>query len=1118
MTRLRLLRRNLLYYWRTNGAVVLGVATAVAVLTGALLVGDSVRGSLRDLVLQRLGRADYAVLSAGFFRERLADDLRNRSDFDAAFDAVCPLVSLQGFVTDQSSGQRAGNVQVYGVDDRFWRLHGASDGGSPADREALISPALARDLATRASATVLVRVRRPSVIPIDSVHGRKDDLGRTIRATVREVLPVDRLGEFSLQSRQGDVRAIFLPLARVQQDLEIGARVNTLLLAAKTGTRDGAGSTLERAIAAETRLDDLGLRLRPLDRVHAVALETDAGLLNDAQVKAAGEAAASTGVRALPIFTYLANAIRSGGREVPYSLVTAVDLRAIAPDIRVEGATDPPPILLNEWAARDLGVTRGADVTLEFYVWKDSGQLETRTARFRLEGIVPTAAGDRDLVPVYPGITESSTVADWDPPFPIDLRRIRAIDEQYWREYRTTPKAFIPLEAGQRLWASRHGALTSIRFAVEPEQPLADARRVLEERLRARVNPLAVGIAVRDVRAEGLDASRGATDFGAYFVYFSFFLVASAVLLAGLFFKLTIDQRAREVGLLRAVGYGPRAVGALFAAEGLVLAVAGSAAGSAGGVGYAQLLMRGLRTTWRDAVGTDALALHVAPASLVIGALSGVAAALACIWIALRSLARLSERSLLAGQLGSDVESVRRSARPRRLLFVAIACAVAGASLMVAAALDLIGKSAGFFAAGAALLVACVCLFAWSVRRPTLRTIAGHGWRPLARLGLRNAARRPSRSVLTLATIASAAFIVTSVDAFRRDGRVDVRDPRSGVGGYSLFVESLLPVAYDPNTPEGRDRLGLVGVEDAAIEPFRLRPGDDASCLNLYAPKHPRILAPTERFVTAGRFAFRQSLAATEAERANPWLLLNRAEPDGAVPVIADANSMTYVLHRKLGDVLTLDAGGRPVRLRLVAALDDSLFQSELLMAPHHFVRLFPEQQGYRVFLVGTPPDRAPATARAIEDALADSGADAIDAVQRLSEFHRVENTYLSTFQVLGGLGLLLGTLGLGAVLARNILEQRRELALLGALGYRRGHFFTMAFAEHGALLAGGLLAGTACALLAIAPVFAERPARLPAISIALLVGGGIAIGLITALVATAVSIRSALLSALRSE
>jgi hypothetical protein len=87
---------------------------------------------------------------------------------------------------------------------------------------------------------------------------------------------------------------------------------------------------------------------------------------------------------------------------------------------------------------------------------------------------------------------------------------------------------------------------------------------------------------------------------------------------------------------------------------------------------------------------------------------------------------------------------------------------------------------------------------------------------------------------------------------------------------------------------------------------FRLRPGDDASCLNLYAPGNPRVLGATEQFINSNRFAFQNSLANTNEEKANPWLVLNRELDQRVVPVIADANSLTYVLHKKLGDELFL--------------------------------------------------------------------------------------------------------------------------------------------------------------------------------------------------------------------
>src|SRR5262245_59093247 len=126
-----LILRGLTYYWRTNAAVVAGVATAVAVLAGALIVGDSVRGSLRDLVLSRLGKTDQVIVSAGFFREQLAADIRAGSEFSTLFDNICPLVMTQGFVSRQSGDGSAGNVRVYGVDDRFWQFHNVGSISGP---------------------------------------------------------------------------------------------------------------------------------------------------------------------------------------------------------------------------------------------------------------------------------------------------------------------------------------------------------------------------------------------------------------------------------------------------------------------------------------------------------------------------------------------------------------------------------------------------------------------------------------------------------------------------------------------------------------------------------------------------------------------------------------------------------------------------------------------------------------------------------------------------------------------------------------------------------------------------------------------------------------------------
>ncbi len=1130
-----LVKRNLAYYWRTNLAVLLGVGTAVAVLAGALLVGDSVRGSLRDLFLMRLGKADYVMTSAGFFREQLASEIASHSRFrTAGLDQTCPLIVFEGLVSHQESGHRAGNVQVYGVDGRFWGFHGRSGVKPPDEREVLLSPALAEELGSKPGDSLLVSVEKPSAIPAESLHGRKEEMSRTIRLSVTGSIPASEMGEFSVRPQQGGVRAVFLSLTRLQKDLEQTGRANAILVSSARPD-EGDATALEQIVKETFKLEDLGIKLRRFDDRRVVSLETESAVLSDSLA----DAAQSIGDRrGSPFLTYLVNSIAGASGEVPYSLVTAVSEeqfqslgQSSSPAARQGEQDGVPPILLNDWAARDLKVKPGDRVTLEYYLWQHEGRLATQKAEFQIAGVVPISglAADRDLVPEYPGITETDSLSDWDPPFPMDLGKVRPVDEEYWDRYRTTPKAFIPLSTGVRLWGSRFGHLTSLRFPVAAgvagDKDLQLFSSAYGDALRDRLDPLAMGLAVFPARAQGLTAATGATDFGQYFVYFSFFLVVSALLLAALFFKLGVEQRLKEIGLLRAFGFPPPKIRNLFLAEGIILAAVGSLIGAGGAVLYGWLVMLGLKTWWVGAVGTTLLSLHIAPVSLIAGGLGGMLTALAIIAWTLRSLAPLAPRSLLAGTREvafgskSGIRSRLFSARAGGAIF-----GVAGVLLLVLASAGMMSQVAGFFGAGASLLIALLCYQSAWLRKERRQSIQGRGRWAVSRLGFRNTTYKPGRSVLCIALIASATFIIVAVDAFRRDTSATTLDPKSGSGGYALMAESLIPLVPNPNTAEGKESLNLFSHGDSALddvkfERFRLKPGDDASCLNLYQPKNPRILGATDGFIKAARFDFQDSLAATPEEESNPWLLLDKETGDGSVPVIADANSIAYVLHMKLGDEFVLDQGGdAPIRLRLVAALSDSVFQGEMLMSESNFLRLFPEQEGYRLFLLDLNPERASEVAGVLEESLSDFGFDAIPTSERLAVFHRVENTYLSTFQTLGGLGLVLGTLGLATVLLRNVLERRRELALLRAVGYEREDFAIMAIAENLLLLLSGLALGTLSALLAIAPAFLSRGGSLPTFSLGLLLLAVLLTGLITSVVATLAALRSPLLPALKAE
>lgn len=454
--------------------------------------------------------------------------------------------------------------------------------------------------------------------------------------------------------------------------------------------------------------------------------------------------------------------------------------------------------------------------------------------------------------------------------------------------------------------------------------------------------------------------------------------------------------------------------------------------------------------------------------------------------------------------------------RKSSVFLLAVAAAIIGLGLLIAGGLKLVPQVAGFFGGGVVLLVSGICfLSVWL--RSGHRAIRRSGWWAISQLGFRNTTYRPARTVLCVTLIASAAFIIVAVDAFRRSGSV-AHDKKSGTGGFPIVAETLLPIVHDPNTREGREALNLNNtnedalLKDVRVVSLRLRPGDDASCLNLYQPRNPKIVAPPDAFVDENRFAFNNSLE----ETGNPWSLLHKEFPDGAIPVIGDANSLNYVLHLKVGEDFILDHGPTPVKLRVVAALADSIFQSELIMSDKNFVRLFPSEQGYRYFLVDAPNESEAATV--LEDRLSDFGFDAQSTEERIASFHRVENTYLSTFQLLGGLGLALGTLGMAAVLLRNVLERRRELALMRAVGYNSSHFAVMAITENVLMLCLGLAVGFVCALLSIAPVLWERGGKAPNISLGLLLLAILLSGATASLVATIAALRSPLLPALRSE
>ena len=1122
----RLVIRSLALYWRTGFVVAFGVAVATAVIVGSLVVGGSVTGSIRDTALSRLGEIDHAIIAPRFFRARLAARLAADPAASERVRLAAPAIIVEGSARAPKTGAAVPNVQVAAVGDDFWKLYGARARPELSGRAAAVNEALARDLGVGAGDAVIVNIPRIGYAPADSLFARRarsSTLGQ-LRLKIVSVLAAGDGGNFALDAGTGTPRNIFVSREWLCGRLELGDVANTVLVSSKRG-RAPALPALSDALERAAGLPDYGLRPAVNERQGYVLLRSNSLLLTPAEVNAAREAAGASNAAAALTSVYLATTIRQAGGEesIAYAVVAGMD--ALEPMTLRAGRADKlaaSDIVLNTWAADDLGAKVGDRVDVSYLVAARDGSHLTRTRSFTVSGIVELAgpAADPELVPEFEGITDVEKISDWRPPFPIDRGRITARDDEYWEKRGATPKAFVSTDAVRAMWGGEglRGWVTSVRFRPAAGQDLGALEQALASTLPVRMARGPGGLRFRPVRELALASAKGSTDFGQLFLAMSMFLVIAAMALAGTLLRLSVERRASEMGMLLATGFRPARARRVAVCEGLVLAALGSVVGAPLGLAYARGIVHALSTWWRDAVGNAAIWLHVEPASVAIGWAAGIGAGVVSVLWGVRALERRKVLDLLSGgRVIGAAASAAGVVLAKRLLAL---CVVAAAALGVAVGLEWISATGAFFGIGAALLAAGLLLCYVAL------TAAGGGRRRLSlwRIAARSAMTHRRRSMLAIGQIACACFIIVAVAANERDfARTDVGDVRSGAGGFSLKAESSLPIHYDFGTQSGRKKLHFDPKDEAVFEgvrvfSFLLASGEDASCLNLAKPVQPRIVGVPEAFIERGGFSLR-----TEDDDAAGWSVLHHDLGHDRVSAVGDAESVRWQLFSGQGSglgrlfpIATETGDERSLVFRGLVPF--SIFGPELLVSESNFRKLFPAEQSPRYFLIETPPGKEAAVAESLRRNLGDLGLEVRSTREILDDLIGVQNTYLSTFLALGGLGVLLGTVGLVVVLLRNALERRGEFALMLATGFSRRYLAALLIVENSGLLAAGLACGTVSALVAVGPQLSSATASVNWAALAGLLLGIMVVGLASCAAAAAASVRSGLIEALRAE
>ncbi len=1062
------------------------------------------------MALTRLGSVESALVANDrIFRSALADELQGSLKRE-----VAGILAVLGAASIGGGEARANQVNVLGVESDFWTLAAA-----PAEREiepgqTVLNEALARQLNAEVGDLILFRVPKPGNLSREAPLSPEEDASVAMRLKVQAIVGDKHFGRFSLHASQIPPFNAFVSRQDLQERVEQEGGVNLLLvgsgetvLDASSGASFGVSESaaLMAGLRRHWRLADAQLALRPLSEGRGFELRSRRVFLEEAVVEAVRRAVEGAG----GILTYFVNSMSVGGRRNSYSMVTA----AGSPWTPADLADDE--IVLNQWLAEDLDAAPGDRLTMKYYAVGIGRELVEKEAGFVVKSIVPLSGiyADPGLMPDFPGLKDAENCRDWDTGFPIDLDAVRSQDNAYWEEHRGTPKAFISAAAGERLWKNRFGSMTAVRF---PSGGRLDALG-LAARLAAAIGPEAVGLSFHPAREEALAAANQSQDFGGLFLGFSFFLILAALILMSLLFQFSLEQRSRETGILLALGIQPNTVKRFLYCEGGVLAGLGAVLGAACGAVYARAMLYGLTTVWNEAVGTSAIHFHFRGSTLLWGALGSTLAGWLTIWLAARRQTGRPVQELLQGESGWDAGIAGRDSGRRLALAVLSLAAAVGCVVWAFAAAG--QQAAGwFFGAGGLLLVSGILGVWWWLLRAN-----GDGNRQLnlVAVGIRGGSRRVKRSVATVGLLACGSFLVAAVGANKLDAVRGAANRDSGTGGFLFWGQTSQAVTHNLNSQAGRDffLLGEEALSDVKFVQFRVLPGEDASCLNLNRAQRPRLMG-----VNPAELASRKSFTFVSADRAqseaaSPWLLLNDQREDGAIPAIADQNSMKWAMGKKIGDKLRYtDGRGRPLEIVLVGAVANSILQGNLIISENRFVELYPYESGYRTFLIDAPAASQEETAAALNRALRDAGLELAPTVQRLSDFNAVQNTYLSTFQMLGGLGLLLGSVGLGAVVLRNVWERRGELALLRAVGFRPGVLRRLVLSEHAALLAAGLGIGAGAALLAAVPALLSPGAEIPYISLGGTLLAVLGSGLLWTWLAVCAALRGRLLEALRND
>ncbi|MFC9893983.1 ABC transporter permease [Nocardia sp. NPDC127579] len=529
--------------------------------------------------------------------------------------------------------------------------------------------------------------------------------------------------------------------------------------------------------------------------------------------------------------------------------------------------------------------------------------------------------------------------------------------------------------------------------------------------------------------------------------FINYFLLAfgAIALIVGTFiiyntFSMIVAQRLRELALLRAVGASRQQVGRTVVLEALVIGLIGSAVGLAAGVGLA-FGLSSLLNAFDLGLPTGSMA--ILPRTILVGLAVGLLVTVVSAYAPARRAAQIPPVEAMR----EEFKSIGESLRVRTL--VGAVLAVAGIVLVALGAQGTGGNAALVVGIGALALILAVLLAAPALSRPVVGALGVlvRPFGPIGRMARNNAVRNPRRTAATAFALTLGLMLVSAIGMLGASAKASI----------GVLVDKGVKADYVLTGPSQSQLIGLpLGVPDkvrtavpeaADVVGFRgtaVRFGDDDS--SGVSPDAPM------------RGVLNYTMLAGDDELGDDGIMVAKDEADEHGWRAGQRIELTTYGNDPADPSKVLK-----VPATVTGVFEDTPLFSDFVLSPKLFDQVTPPQfkNNFFVLVTGDPGADQAKLRTDLERATDDF---ALVQVQDREQFKGSQgqqiNTMLAILYGLLALAVVIAILGIMNTLALSVVERRREIGMLRAVGTERAQVRRTIYLESALIAVFGAIVG----------------------------------------------------------